>query len=129
MAESALSITNGANQLMSMTTAVLGGVLGDRYGKRAVLAGGFALFVWTMVVSAFTTSFTVVLFVNLYQGLVGGVLGAPINALMSDVLPIGTDGKPSSPTRCAHALPPNVRPTDTPQASKPSTTRHTAPHN
>ena len=84
---------------MSLGTAVLGGYLGDRFGKRAVLAIGFALFVWTVVVQAITTSFTVVVLINLYQGLVGGVLGAPINALMSDVLPVGPDGKPRSPTR------------------------------
>lgn len=53
---------------------MLGGVLGDRYGKRAVLAAGFALFVWTMVVSAFTTSYTVVLFINLYQCVCNGIL-------------------------------------------------------
>ena len=98
-AQSALSIKNGVNQLMSMGTAVLGGWLGDRYGKQAVLTVVFLLIIWTIVVQAFTTSFTVVVLVNAWGGLMGGMLGGPINGLMADVLPTGSDGKPTHPTR------------------------------
>lgn len=98
-AQSALSIMNGMNQLMSMFTAVLGGWLGDRYGKRAVLTAVF-LVIWQPIVwMAFTTSFTVVAVLNIYSGLFGGMLGGPINGLMADVLPMGSDGKPTHPTR------------------------------
>lgn len=98
-AQSALSIMNGMNQLMSMVTAVLGGWLGDRYGKRAVLTAVF-LVIWQPIVwMGFTTSFTVVAALNIYSGLFGGMLGGPINGLMADVLPMGSDGKPTHPTR------------------------------
>jgi MFS family permease len=98
-AQSALSIMNGMNQLMSMGTAVLGGWLSDRFGKRAVLTAVFLFIIWPIVVQAYTTSFTVVVLLNLYNGLLGGTLGAPINGLMADVLPVGADGKPTHPTR------------------------------
>ena len=98
-AQSALSIMNGMNQLMSMVTAVLGGWLGDRYGKRAVLTAVFLILWQPIVWMAFTTSFTVVAVLNLYSGLFGGMLGGPINGLMADVLPMGPDGKPTHPTR------------------------------
>lgn len=82
-----------------MATAVLGGWLGDKYGKRAVLTSVF-LIIWPPIVwQAFTTSFTVVAVLNLYGGLFGGLLGGPINGLMADVLPTGSDGKPTHPTR------------------------------
>ena len=45
-AQSAISINNGANQLASMTTAVVGGVLSERFGKRAVLVGAFVGILW-----------------------------------------------------------------------------------
>eukprot|EP01043_Picozoa_sp_COSAG02_P049603 COSAG02_NODE_4999_length_4733_cov_33.523522_2_plen_489_part_00 len=98
-AQSALSIMNGMNQLMSMVTAVLGGWLGDRYGKRAVLTAVFLILWQPIVWMAFTTSFTVVAVLNIYSGLFGGILGGPINGLMADVLPMGSDGKPTHPTR------------------------------
>ena len=98
-AQSALSIMNGMNQLMSMVTAVLGGWLGDRYGKRAVLTAVFLILWQPIVWMAFTTSFTTVAVLNIYSGLFGGMLGGPINGLMADVLPMGSDGKPTHPTR------------------------------
>ena len=72
-AQSAISINNGSNQIMSMLTSVLGGLGSDRYGKRAILTVGFSLIIGVNFIFAFTTSFTVVYLANLWGGLVGGV--------------------------------------------------------
>eukprot|EP01047_Picozoa_sp_COSAG01_P063081 COSAG01_NODE_8120_length_2914_cov_2.256838_1_plen_123_part_00 len=78
-AQSAISVNNGANQLASTLTAVMGGVWSERYGKRRVLVCGFLGILWVNFIFAFTSSYSVVFFFNMWAGFVGGSLGAPIN--------------------------------------------------
>jgi MFS transporter, DHA1 family, tetracycline resistance protein len=65
---------------------VLGGRLGDRYGRRPPIIAGSAIVALTSSVLGFTGSLAALLVVALFSGVGTGLMNPPVNAAVGDVI-------------------------------------------
>lgn len=98
-AQSATSILIAVNSCAQAPMNIVGGVLSDRIGKRAILVFAIVTQVWCPIVQAYTGSFTVAMLVAGYGGLTGGLFGGPVTSLQADVLPADETGAPLNASR------------------------------
>jgi MFS family permease len=91
---SAVAINSATGTLGAFVFSIPGGILGDRYGRHAVLMStGYMTCAFPMI-NAFLPSYSWILLCSVLGGIVSGVSAGAANALNADCMPCDASGRP-----------------------------------
>ncbi|WP_438390832.1 MFS transporter [Caballeronia sp. DA-9] len=85
-------------------SGLLGATYIDRFDRRRLLLGVYALFALSNLACALAPSFSILLFARAFAGITGGMLGSVVMAIVSDVIPVARRGAATGTIMTAFSL-------------------------
>ena len=85
-------------------SGLLGATYIDRFDRRRLLLGVYALFALSNLACALAPSFSILLFARAFAGITGGMLGSVVMAIVSDVIPAARRGAATGTIMTAFSL-------------------------